>query len=115
MNKLYYHELIFMPAFDFEIDFWQHIDEIVVSGHAAMRQHMRVLPTPSLDFIRSGHVYECCIDKDGINYVCVRCSWFDDRDIIYIVSRNGLVITGWWISKTKKMYPAVTKRIYEEM
>ena len=78
MNKLYYHELIFMPAFDFEIDFWQHIDEVVVSGHAAMRQHMRVLPTPSLDFIRSGHVYECCIDKDGINYVCVRCSWFDD-------------------------------------
>ena len=111
----YYHEAIFMPDFDFEIDFWQHIDEVMVSGHAAMRQHMRVLPMPSLDFIRSGHVYECCIDKDGINCVCVRCSWFDDRDIIYIVSRNGLVITGWWISKTKKMFPAVTKRIYEEM
>ena len=111
----YYHEAIFMPDFDFEIDFWQHIDGVVMSGHASMRQHIRVLPNPSLDFIRSGHIYECCIDKDGINYVCVRCSWVDDRDVIYIVGRDGCIITGWWVLKTKVQYPATKKRHYEEM
>lgn len=114
MSEVYYHEEIFMPNFDFEIDFWQYIDEVVMSGHASMRQHMRVFPKPSLTFIRNGRIVECCVNKNGINHVCVRCSWIEDKDVVYVIGRDGLIFTGWIVLKSKPQRPSTKKIYYEE-
>lgn len=109
----YYHKAIYMPDFDFEMDFWKNIEELFLSGHAAMRQHMRVFPTLSISKVREGEVYEVCIDREGIFVVCVRIPMNEGRDLYYIVQRGGLVRTGFWDFSTKNPKPS-SKKIYEE-
>ena len=111
----YYHEEIFMPNFDFDIDFWRHIDFLAFSGHAGMRAHMRVFPLLSLEKVRSdGHIYEVGIDEKGISLVCLFVPMGEGRNLIYVINRSGLIITGWYNPSTWTPRPALKKRIYEK-
>ena len=102
-----------MPDFNFEIDFWKKINSLTMSGHASMRRAMRVFPIPSIENIKNSHVYECSINESGIETVCVCVPWTEGRNLYYVISRTGLIITGWWNHITKKVRPS-SKKIYEK-
>ena len=109
----YYHESVFMPDFDFAC-FWDNIQTLTLSGHASMRQHMRVFPLISISKIRSvGRVYEVCMDDFGISSVCVRVPLNEGRDLYYVISREGVIITGWWRPSWHSIPRPSSKRNYK--
>ena len=109
----YFHEYIFMPRFDFNEYFWKNIKHLFLSRHARKRSQTREFPLLSLEELRSrGHIYEVGFDeKSGIAHVSIYIPMGDGRDLHYVISRNGLIITGWFSSSSNYHFPA-KKKIY---
>ena len=109
----YFHEYVFMPRFDFNEHFWKNMDFLIFSGHATRRSRTREFPLLSLEDVRSrGHIYEVCFNKnEGIVCVCIYIPMGDGRDLHYVISRDGLIITGWFESSSNYHFPS-KKKIY---
>lgn len=107
----YFHEHIFMPRFNFNEHFWKNIEILIPSHHAIQRSNTREFPFLSLDDVRSrGHIYEVGFDKnEGIVCVTIGIPMGDGRDLFYVISCGGLIITGWFESSSDYYFPAESR------
>lgn len=113
----FFHTAIFMPRFDFDIDFWQHLPRFRPTTHSRERgsHEQRDFPQLSLSEVyRRGRIYDVTVDRQGISEVRIHIPFYDrGRGLVYIVGREGLIRTGWWTEDYRIPRP-LRERRYEE-
>jgi hypothetical protein len=104
---IYFHEAVYMPRFNYDIDFWGHFDYMMVSVHAAIRQLERGFPILSLSEIRRQcRVIEVRLNNRGFDTVLVRIRYSSRRSLYYVISGTGVLVTGWWNDGWHQHQPA---------
>lgn len=100
--KLYHKDIYFPSYFDKDI-FLSNINHIRVTEHFKDRVWHKKLPIPTLSALRSGVVFEICVIDGVVAKACFRIHIANThKDIIYVVNRLGIVVTGWWQSSSDK-------------
>ena len=100
-----YHKDVYMPSDFDKYDFLASIDHLKLSDHFVNRVWHKKLPIPTLEALANGEVFE--IGKEGniVVKVCFRLRvYHSHKDLVYVISNFGHLITGWWQSRNDKHY-----------
>lgn len=98
-----YHKDVYMPNLNFE-NFFKRITSLVPTKHFLDRVAEKGLPIPTIDEVAGAEVFEVYTtvltssNLQGIEKVVVKI-YGKTRDVCFVISRRGTIVTGWWRAK----------------
>lgn len=104
-----YHKDIFMPRLDLS-EFWKGVNYLVPSLHCIHRQLQRYFFTIPIEQVKAGEIYEVTTVDGKIDKISVKIE-HQNRDLYYVIGRNGKLITGWSMNRGFTQHKS-SKKIY---